>query len=449
MRHCGPVGRRDSPTVGEIDSESAERGRRAGLLRRTRAAWSGMAPATQRLLAARFWRSIAQGALVVDLTLYLKALGWSGAGIGLVLSAAGLTGAALNLAVGITSDRLRRKPFLLAYEGLTCACALVAMSTSDPPLLSAAIVLAGFGRGANGAAGPFAPAEQAWLAEAVEVTRRGFVYSVNTAFGFVGMALGSLAAALPGLWAGSLGRAESFRPLFALVLIGNAINLVLLATTPEMHRAALAPSKSRKREMNGRGGRALENRFLLHLVWLNALNGMAVGLTGPLISYWFAVRFGIGPRVIGPVMAATFAVTAASAFTLGYLTRRTGLVRAVVWGRSSGVVLLMLLPLMPVYGLAAVVYIARSALNRGTVGVRQALVVSVVRDERRGLAASLNALSMQLPMSVGPAAAGALIGGGWLATPFYAAALLQGLYVGLYSRIFTPVERTVMAEDGS
>jgi MFS family permease len=407
-----------------------------------------MAPATRRLMAARFWRSIAQGTLVVDLALYLQALGWSGAAIGAVLGAAGLVGGALNLAVGVTSDRLRRKPFLLAYEVLTCLCALVAMSRSNPALLSAAIVLAGFGRGTNGAAGPFAPAEQAWLAEAVELPQRGFIYSLNTALGFVGMAIGALAAALPALWMGSLGRANSFRPLFGLVLLGNAVNLVLIAATPE--RRGVAPRASAPvRPPNVGDMRTRENSFLLRLVSLNGLNGMAVGLTGPLISYWFAVRFSVGPRFIGPVMAATFFVTAASAFAMAHLTRRTGLVRTVVWGRSGGVILLMLLPLMPVYALAALVYVARSALNRGTVGARQALVISAVRDERRGLAASLNALSMQLPMSVGPAVAGILIGAGWLAAPFYAAAALQAMYVFFYGRVFAPVERAIMREGGS
>jgi MFS family permease len=408
-----------------------------------------MAPTTRRLLAARFWRSIAQGTLVVDLSLYLEALGWSGAAIGTVLGAAGLVGAGLNVAVGVTSDRLRRKPFLLAYEGLTCICAVVAMSRSEPALLSAAIVLAGFGRGANGAAGPFAPAEQAWLAEAVELPQRGFIYSLNTAFGFVGMAIGALAAALPTLWMGALGRADSFRPLFGIVLLGNAVNLVLIAATPERRRAVSRQPEPASGAPGRREGRARENSFLLRLVTLNVFNGLAVGLTGPLISYWFFVRFGVGPRLIGPVMAATFAVTALSAFAMGHLTRRTGLVRAVVWGRSGGVVLLALLPLMPVYALAALVYVARSALNRGTVGARQALVISVVRDERRGLAASLNALSMQLPMSIGPAAAGAMIGGGWLATPFYAAAVLQGLYVYFYRRLFAPVERALTGDPDS
>lgn len=175
--------------------------------------------------------------------------------------------------------------------------------------------------------------------------------------------------------------------------------------------------------------------------------GMAIGLTGPLISYWFAMRFHIGPSVIGPVMAATFSATALSAIITARLTQRVGLVRSVVWGRTGGLLLLVLMPIMPLYTLAALAYLLRSALNRGTMGARQALVVSVVRDERRGFAASMNALFMQAPMSLGPTFAGAMIGAGWFITPFYVAAALQGLYVFLYGRAFAPFEQSAMADN--
>jgi len=418
-----------------------------GVLRRGWATWVAMSDPTRRLLSARFWRSISQGTLVVDLTLYLRALGWSGAAIGMVLSAGGLVGAGLNLAVGIFSDRLRRKPFLIAYEGVTCICALVAMSQSNPFMLAPAIVLAGFGRGANGAAGPFAPAEQAWLAESVEPLHRGFVYSLNTALGFVGMALGAMAAALPSLWRTALGLASGFRPLFGLVLLGNAVNLVLLATTPEKHRPVRRRVAPRSLSAGISDSRALENRFLRHLVGLNALNGMAIGLTGPLISYWFAMRFHIGSSFIGPIMAVTFFATALAAVITARLTLRVGLVRSVVWGRTGGLLLLLLMPIMPLYGLAALAYLLRSALNRGTIGARQALVVSAVQDERRGFAVSMNALSMQVPMSLGPIAAGIMIGAGWFITPFYVAAALQGLYVFLYGRTFASVEQSAIADN--
>jgi MFS family permease len=407
-----------------------------------------LTPAGRRLVAARFWRSIAQGVLVADLALYLHALQWSGVEIGSVLSGAGLAGAAFSLAVGLTSDRYRRKPFLLAYEGLCTLCALVALSTTRTLPLAAAIVLAGFGRGANGSAGPFAPAEQAWLAETAEPHMRGFVFSLNAAMGFTGMALGALAGVLPTLWQGLLGGAQSYRPLFVIVILGNAANLVLLWGAQETRRkravaTAAAAAQSVDAESLARK-RQRENTFLRRLVALNALNGMATGLTGPLMAYWFAVRFDVGPAAIAPVMALAFLVTAAASLASGSLTRRSGLVNVVVWGRGAGLALLTILPLVPVYALAALLYILRSALSRGTAGARQALVVSAVRNERRGFAASVNALSGQVPQSVGPAMAGGLIGAGWFAAPFYAAAALQLAYLLFYRRAFRSFEKEIL-----
>jgi predicted MFS family arabinose efflux permease len=98
--------------------------------------------------------------------------------------------------------------------------------------------------------------------------------------------------------------------------------------------------------------------------------------------------------------------------------------------------LLLFLLLVPFFWKAAILYIARSALNRGSVGARQALTVSLVRDERRGLATSLNAVSMQLPQSAGPSLSGWLFSAGNLGLPFYAGAACQAIYLVLYSRFF-------------
>ena len=269
------------------------------------------------------------------------------------------------------------------------------------------------------------------------------MFSLNSALGFFGMALGAMAAVLPAHWAHRLGEAGAYRPLFLIVVAGNAVNLFLVLGAEEQRRPAPVPgavlhpaaAETRKRE----------NRFLGRLMMLNAFNGLAIGLTGPLMSYWFARRFHTGPALIAPVMAVTFLVTAVASWYSGRLTHRAGMVNVVIWGRSGGLLLLLLLPLMPLYWLAALLHVLRSAFNRGTIGARQALVVSAVQDDRRGLASSVNALSAQVPQSVGPVIAGTLMGAGWLVIPFYFAAALQAAYLLLYGRLFHPVEKAMAA----
>ena len=67
--------------------------------------------------------------------------------------------------------------------------------------------------------------------------------------------------------------------------------------------------------------------------------------------------------------------------------------------------------------------------------MRQALVVGLTRD-RRGLAASLQNVSIQIPRAVGPLVAGFMLHAGMLRAPFFAAAVLQASYLVLYARFF-------------
>ena len=186
--------------------------------------------------------------------------------------------------------------------------------------------------------------------------------------------------------------------------------------------------------------RRQENLILIKLVLINSINGLAIGLTGPLISYWFALRFGVGPGAIAPVMAATFIITGVFSLLTGWLTRRIGIVTSVVWERLVGTGLLALLPIMPNYWLASLIFILRTVFYRGSAGAQQALTVGLVRDERRGFATSLNAVSLQLPRSAGPSISGYLLDAGQFSLPFYAAALLQIIYLVWYRHTFPKYE---------
>ena len=380
-------------------------------------------------MAARAARSLGQGALVAAFALYLRALGWSSVAIGATLSAALVAGAALTLIVGPLSDRRGRRGFLLAYELLQIAAALLALFTASPPILVLAAVVGGFGRGANGGAGPFSPLEQAWLAQSLPAAMRGAVFSVNAAIGFGGMALGALLAGGVQLLVGPLGETLAYRPLFLLPLAGSVAAFGLIASLREAERPPAPEREAADAE------RRSENRMLARLVVANTLNGLGIGMIAPLIAYWLALRFGHGPGTIGPALAASFVFGALGSIVAGRLVRRFGLIRPVVIMRGIGLILLVSVPLMPSFGIAAALYALRAGFNQGTAGVRQALVVGLTR-KRRGLAVSLQNVSIQIPRAIGPVLAGLMLHAGMLRTPFFVAAALQASYLVLYVLFF-------------
>jgi len=445
--------------------------------------WRALDPVARGLMSARFLRSLAQGALVVDFVLYLKALGWSAAAIGGLVGASGVVGAALLLAAGMLSDRFGRRPFLLGYQLANAIGALAVVLSPKAWVLAVAAVLLGYGRGANGSAGPFAPVEQAWLAGSVTRDKRNQTFSLNAAIGFVGMGVGTVIGSAVPLFARVWAGPAAYEPLFVLNLIvallstwviarlsepdrpragrdadaraavpevagGGVGSSALRAAGPAAHGEADAAAATgaavstagagrtrRERDVRGK-----ENVALVLLTAVNSVNALGVGLIGPLLPYWFAVRFGAGPEAIGAIYALSFFLTGIAAVVTGQMGERVGMIRSIVGPRTAGTILLVAMPLMPAYGWAAGLYALRSILNRGTAGARQAFSMGLVRNERRGLAGSLNALSFRLPAAVGAAAAGWLMGLGLLDLPFFIAAGLQFGYAALFGTVLRPYE---------
>lgn len=394
-----------------------------------------LSPTARFLIACRAARSLGQGALVVDFALYLRALHWNAVQMGAVYMGGLLLGAGLTLASGSLSDGIGRKPFLFGYGIAQVLAALVAVGTSQPAWLAAAAVIGAFGRGANGAAGPFGPVEQAWLAERLADADFGPVYSLNTAVGYGGMAAGAGLAALPALWARWLPGALGYRPLFLLVLLGALITLWLLPRMTESRAAAPARRQVRRdAAVTEDWGR--QRGMLFRLMGINAVNGLAVGVIGPFMALWFNLRYGEGPAAIAPVIALGFILSSVASLCTAWLTRRLGLALSVVATRLAGVVLLALLPFAPSYGLAAACYVLRAAFNRGSAGARQAVGLRLVGPARRGLAASLNAASMQIPRAFGPILGGLLLDTDLLVLPMLIAAALQVAYLTLYGLTF-------------
>jgi hypothetical protein len=78
--------------------------------------------------------------------------------------------------------------------------------------------------------------------------------------------------------------------------------------------------------------------------------------------------------------------------------------------------------------------------NRGTTGARSALSISIVRPQRRGFAASMANVSMQVPRSFSPVLTGFLFAAGDLALPFFVGAAFQAAYIAVYYWSFGQME---------
>lgn len=405
---------------------------------------------TKQLLMIRFLRSMAQGTMVVDLTLYLSALHWNGAAIGGVTTGSGLMGSAFILTVGILSDRLGRKPFILIYELMTLFCAILACFTTTAIFLIFAIVIAGFGRGRNGGAGPFAPAETAWLANHVKEANRGSVFSLNSAVGFIGMAVGSLLGGIPA-WIGTAHPIVNYRPIFIVIAVLSLACVILIAITKDSQseeeengipdKTETEPDLEEERSITKR-----ENRLLLKLTLVNGLNGLGGGMAGPLISYWFHLKYGVDSAAIGTTLAIGFVLAGISSVLNGFLADKVGLVKSVTVMRGIGSAALLALPFMPAFSIASILYILRGAVNRGTIGNRKALSTRLTRNQRRGFAASIYSLSVRLPSTIGPTISGYLFDIGLLDLPFLLTAGLQLTSAGIYQRLFRQYDQRVNKE---
>ncbi|HUB44078.1 MAG TPA: hypothetical protein VMB73_03755, partial [Acetobacteraceae bacterium] len=84
--------------------------------------------------------------------------------------------------------------------------------------------------------------------------------------------------------------------------------------------------------------------------------------------------------------------------------------------------------------------------NRGTTGARSALSISIVRPQRRGFAASMANVSMQVPRAVSPVLTGFLFAAGDLALPFLIGAAFQGAYIAFYFWSFWQVDQPSVRE---
>jgi MFS family permease len=164
-------------------------------------------------------------------------------------------------------------------------------------------------------------------------------------------------------------------------------------------------------------------------------------LVQSLMAYWFHVRFGLEPGLLGTIFFGADILAGVSALLAVRLAKRFGLINTMVFTHIPSNVLLILVPLMPTLPLAVAVLLLRFSISQMDVPTRQSYTMAVVSPDERSAASGVTAIARSVGASVSPALTGLLFGIPTLFNaPFFLAGGLKIVYDLLLYREFRAVK---------
>ncbi len=395
------------------------------------------------LFSTRVTRLFAYGLLSVVLALYLAEIGLSETQIGLLLSLTLAGDVVVSLSLTAVADRIGRRRVLKVGAALMVLAGVAFATTRYLPLLTAAAIIGTISPSGN-EVGPFLAIEQAALTQILPGKARTRVFAWYSLAGSLATALGSLCGgALTESLHRVTGRAlDGYRAVIvSYALLGTALLLMFgrLTLSTEIGKPPAAPVLREKR-----GGRFLglsrSRGFVFKLSGLFMIDAFAGGLiVQSLIAYWFYLRFGTPPALLGAIFFGANIFAGFSALAASRIADRFGLLNTMVWTHIPSNFLLMLVPLMPNLPSAVAVLLARFSISQMDVPTRQSYTMAVVDPEERSAAAGISNVARTAAAALAPFLTGGLFGAALLSLPFYLSGGLKIIYDLLLFRSFRSV----------
>jgi MFS family permease len=412
-----------------------------------RATTQGAADVTL-IIFARGLRSFAYGLLAVLLGVALTTEGLSSAGVGAIITVSLAGDFCSTYVVGLGADRWGRRRTLVVLALVMAATGAVFGLTHLVPVLLLAAFFGTLGTSASETA-PFLVIEQATLAQVGAPEERTAIFGRYNFVAWVAGALGALTAGLPDLLTHTgPPLATGIRLMFGLyAAIALVVALLLLLLSPRVEVPPAVVQRAGERTAGGRWrlvpalGRS--RGMVLRLSALFSVDSLAGGLTvQSLTALYFHERFGVP---LAPLAALYFGANTLSALSLlaaAPLARRFGLLNTMVFTHLPSNVLLMLVPLMPTFQLAALMLLLRQTLSQMDVPTRQAYTMALVAPAERTAAATVTSLARSAGSATSPVFAGLLLQGSLLAfgIPFLLAGGIKAAYDLALWRLFRGVQ---------
>jgi MFS family permease len=397
------------------------------------------------IVAARAIRTFGYGFTSVLLGVTLVAAGFSTIQVGLLLSVA-LVGDILAIVlVALFADRIGRKRVLCFFALLMAMAGFVFALSHNFTILLLAGFFGTFSPSSSDNA-PFAAIEQAILPQTTSEQRRTEAFARYNLVAQLAGAAGGLAVTLPDILHATMGMSASFgeRAMFAgYGLIALALGGLYLALSEKIETAPVTQQPMAATLMKRRAPLSQSRKIVLRLASLFALDAFAGGLVvQTILSLWFHQRFGVPLSVLGVLFFSSNLLAALSFPVAAWLSKRIGLLNTMVFTHLPSNFLLMLIPLMPTFPLAALCLLCRQSLSQMDVPTRQAYTMALVAPEERTAAASTTTVARSIAISISPLLAGTLLSGAALALglPFLVCGSLKATYDLLLYGVFRKVK---------
>ena len=393
-----------------------------------------LSPEGRLLFAGRALRTFGFGWLSLILALYLERRGLSATAIGAVFTGTLVEDAVFTILVASLAQRAGRRRVLL-FSAFLITIAGVVLALARNPLVIVVAAIVGTLSPNGQEAGPFSALEQALLPDTVPAKTRTRAFAWYNIFGFLPSALGALAA---GAWQRAARRAGIDDVTSYQWMLGaySLLGVALAAVYARLPRRLDEPPPAGARPPGWRMGLHRSRGVVLQMSALQALDSLAGGfVVQALLVYWFHLRFGVGPEVLGPLFFGTSLLSAASFLVAARLADRFGLLQTAVFTHIPSNVLLILVPLAPTFPVAAGLLLVRHLLSQMDVPTRQAYTMALVDADERAATAGFTASARGLAAAVAPVFTGIALARAASGLPFFLAGGLKIVYdLALYFR---------------
>ena len=374
----------------------------------------------RRILTAQGVRAFVYGFGSVLLGVTLDARGWSGARVGLLLTAVVAGTALTSVLVGRYGDRIgRRRMYGLLFLGLAGAGFVFAFV--DQFWVLVAVALTGTLSTEVVESGPFTSLEQAMLPHIVEPGGRTRLFGVYNAAATIVGSLGALAAGAPALLRDTFTGAPTDQRYFLLFSAAGFLGAVIAHRLSHQADASVVRQDSAPPLRHSRGR-------VQRLAALFALDSFGGGFViQSFIAYWFRARFGVSIDTLGIIFFVVGLLQSVSFLASVRIAERAGLLNTMVFTHLPSNLLLAAIPMAPNVLIATALLLGRFALSQMDVPVRQAYVMALVEPEERTAAAAYSNTARYIVRPAGPALAGAAQQVAF-GLPFFIAGGLKALY---------------------